>query len=134
MAQLILDDQLFPLVVQEPLSRWITVRRPRDLRPNEVIKDERVLTLLREVKQLTFVMIDSRFWSRARLDEHHCILFFALTNNEQPILPTLLRRLFRVAPFRTRASRMGIVARVSTVGVEYWRLGDDRLHHLSWER
>ena len=41
MSQIILDDQLFDVEVLVPLARWITVQRLRELRPNEVIKDDR---------------------------------------------------------------------------------------------
>ena len=69
MSQIILDDQLFDLEVLVPLARWITVQRLRDLRPGEVIKDERVPVLLRQLPQPTFVTIDMGFWNvRLRLD------------------------------------------------------------------
>ena len=47
MSQIVLDDQLFDVEVLVPLARWITVQRLRELRPSEVIKDERVPALLR---------------------------------------------------------------------------------------
>ena len=61
MSQIILDDQLFDLEVLLPIARWTTVRRLRDLRPAEVIKDERVPVLLRQLRQPTFVTIDMGF-------------------------------------------------------------------------
>ena len=57
MSQIVLDDQLFDLEVLLPIARWITVRRLRDVRPSEVIKDERVPMLLRQLRQPTFVTI-----------------------------------------------------------------------------
>lgn len=74
MSQLILDDQLFDLEVLVPLARWITVERLRDLRPGEVVKDERVPMVL----------------------------------------------------------RLGKVARVGPTQIDYWLLGGDRPHSLSW--
>ena len=59
MSQIILDDQLFDLEVLVPIARWITVQRLRDLRPGEVIKDERVPALLRQLPRPTFVTIDN---------------------------------------------------------------------------
>ncbi len=61
MSQIILDDQLFDVEVLIPIARWITVQRLRDLRPGEVIKDERVPELLRRLRQPTFVTIDLGF-------------------------------------------------------------------------
>ena len=42
MSQIIIDDQLRPSLVLAPIRRWITAQRLKDLRPTEVIKDERV--------------------------------------------------------------------------------------------
>ena len=132
MSQIILDDQLFDLEVLLPLARWITVRRLRDVRPNEVIKDERVPMLLRQLRQPTFVTIDMGFWDRGLRDAHYCILCFPLRNEEQHELPGLLRRLLRLPEFRAKAVRMGKVARVSPVRVDYWELGAEQLHRAAW--
>lgn len=61
MSQVILDDQLFDEEVLIPIARWTTVQRLRNLRPSEVIKDERVPVILREIAQPTFVTIDMGF-------------------------------------------------------------------------
>lgn len=74
MSQLVLDDQLFDLEVLIPLARWITVQRLRELRPGEVIKDERVPSLLRQLREPTFVTIDAGFWNRGLRDNQYCIL------------------------------------------------------------
>lgn len=102
MSQIILDDQLFDLEVLIPLARWITVQRLRDVRPGEVIKDERVPELLRQLPQPTFVTIDMGFWDKGLRDVHYCILCFPLRNDEQHQLPALLRRLLQLPEFRTR--------------------------------
>ncbi|HFD39230.1 MAG TPA: hypothetical protein ENJ31_05200 [Anaerolineae bacterium] len=128
MSQIILDDQLFDLEVLVPIARWSTVRRLRDLRPNEVIKDDRVPVLLRQLRQPTFVTIDMGFWNRGLRDPRYCILCFPLRNDEQGELPGLLRSLFHLTAFRTKAARMGKVARVRRQMVEYWQLGDEELH------
>jgi hypothetical protein len=52
-----LTSQLFDLEVLLLIARWITVQRLRDLRPDQVIKDDRVPALLRELRQPTFVTI-----------------------------------------------------------------------------
>ena len=132
MSQIILDDQLFDLEVLAPIARWITVQRLRDLRPGEVIKDDRVPVLLRELRQPTFVTIDMGFWDKSLRDAKYCILCFPLRNDEQYQLPELLRRLLRLPEFHTKAARMGKVARVSPIGIEYWQLDDELLHRLVW--
>lgn len=132
MSQLILDDQLFDLEVLVPLARWITVERLRDLRPGEVIKDERVPVVLRQLRQPTFLTIDMGFWDKILRDSRCCLLCFPLRNDEQYRLPELLRRLFRLPEFRTKATRMGKVARIGPAQIDYWLLGDERPHRLNW--
>jgi hypothetical protein len=134
MSQIILDDQLFDVEVLIPIARWITVQRLHDLRPSEVIKDERVPELLRRLRQPTFVTIDLGFWNRGLRDNKFCILCFALRNDEQDKLPDLLRRALRLPEFRTKAARMGKVARISTSDIQYWKLGDERLNRIKWEK
>ena len=57
----------------------------------------------------------------------------SLVQNQQQFLPSLLRTLFRRPEFRTRAARMGKVARISTTTIEYWELPARRLHRDEWE-
>jgi hypothetical protein len=132
LSQLILDDQLFDLEVLLPIARWATVRRLRDLRPSEVIKDERVPVLLRQLRQPTFVTIDMGFWRKGLRDVRYSILCFPLSNDEQDKLPGLLRALLRLPVFRSKAMRMGKVARVAEGRVDYWQLGDESLHKFPW--
>jgi len=132
MSQIILDDQLFDVEVLVPLARWITVQRLRELRPNEVIKDDRVPLLLRELRQPTFVTIDMGFWNRDLRDPKYCILCFPLRNEEQHLLPERLYQLFQLAEFRTKAARMGKVVRVGPERIDYWVVGDERMHRLAW--
>jgi hypothetical protein len=72
MSQIILDDQLFDLEVLVPLARWTTIQRLRDLRPGEVIKDDRVPVLSRQLRQPTFVTIDLGFWDKGLQDPKYC--------------------------------------------------------------
>ena len=59
------------------------------------------------------------------------VQFFDLSDDEQDHIPALLRRLLRFPEFRTRAARMGKVARVSFADVVYWQLDDERLRRLA---
>jgi hypothetical protein len=131
-SQIILDDQLFDLEVLIPIARWTTVQRLRDLRPGEVIKDERVPVLLREASQPTFATIDMGFWKRELRDARYCILCFPLSNDEQHKLPGLLRSLLRLPEFRTKTARMGKIVQVSPTLIRYWQRGDDQLRRLTW--
>ena len=133
MSQIILDDQLDPERVLQPLLAWTTVRRLRELRPGTVIKDDAIPGLLRQQKQVTFVTINvAHFWQRVSADKAFCIVCCALPQERQAEVPTLIRRLFRLPEFRTKAARMGKVIRVSETGIAYYQVGEDLIHHLPW--
>ena len=89
-------------------------------------------TVLRTLRRPTFVTIDADFWDRNLRDPRYCILFFPLSVREQRSLPDLLRRCLRLPEFRTRAARMGTVARISSERILVWRLGSDDLHAVKW--
>jgi len=131
-SQIILDDQLADAAIRRRLAQWTRAQRLRDLRPGEVIKDERVPMILRELRQPTFVTIDMGFWNARLRDAHYCILCFPLRSDEQRAIPDLLRHLLRLPEFATKAARMGKVARVSQSHIDYWQLGDEQPQRLSW--
>lgn len=132
MSQIILDDQLFPLDVLVPIARWSTVQRLRDVRPGEVIKDERVPFILRELRQPTFVTIDMGFWTRRFCDMRYCIICFPLRNDEQRLVPDMLRRLLKLPAFHSKANRMGKVIQAGANQIRFWQYGDEKAHLLSW--
>jgi hypothetical protein len=47
-------------------------------------------------------------------------------------IPALLRRLFCLEEFRTKAARMGKVALVSQRQVQYYQLHDSQIYTLTW--
>ncbi len=134
MSQLVLDDQLDDLELLPRLRKWITAQRLRHLRPNEHILDERIPEILLTFKQPTFITIDQDFWHRGWCNPNYCILYFALRDDEQKLLPGLLRALLRLPEFHTRAQRLGKVARVGKAGIEYWQFHKHDLQHLDWKR
>src|SRR5438132_4985432 len=133
MSQLILDDQLKALQVLRPLRKWITVRRLRDLRPGQQILDDPVPQVLWTLKQPTFVTIDHGFWKRTLCHPDYAILVFALRDDQQALLPGLLRALLRRPEFHSRNNRMGKVARVSTSRIDYWEFRGKRLRQIVWK-
>jgi hypothetical protein len=129
----ILDDHLAQSEVRERVLRRATARYVRDLRPGEIVKDDRILTVLQALRMPTFVTVDSWFWNRDHLDRRYCIVYVALRGRSDSHVPDLLRRLVRLPEFRTRAARMGKVIHVGEVGVRWWQVGDDTEHALHWE-
>ncbi len=132
MTQIILDDHIYEDKVLEPIKRWTTVQRLGKLHPGQVIKDERVPSLLCQLRQPTFVTIDDAFWNRGLRDTRYCLIYFPLQSKEQYLIPDLLRRLLKLPEFRTKALRMGKVVRVSTVQVDYWQIGDGQMRKINW--
>jgi hypothetical protein len=54
----VVDAALADHFVLKPIQKWTKVISIRDLRPHEVIKDDRIPVLLRELNQPTFLTID----------------------------------------------------------------------------
>jgi hypothetical protein len=75
MSQLILDDQLDISEVFFPIRKWITARRLQELRPGELIRDERVPEILRTLKSPTFITIDHGFWNARLCHPDYCIVY-----------------------------------------------------------
>lgn len=132
MSQVLVDEHLGQTEVLEPLQRWITAQKIEDLAPDETLKDERILQILRSQKQPTFVTLDAGFYHKRRRDRRYCLIYFALPHLEQSRLPGLLRRLFRLPGFKTKAARMGKVVRASDEKIEFWQVGDENRHTVRW--
>jgi hypothetical protein len=128
MSQIILDEHLGRNQALHPIQHWITAKRVQDLRPGEVIKDERLPTILIHLKKPTLVTIDAGLWKKRYCDRRYCILYFAILDIQQNQIPSLLRRVLRLKEFKTKAARMGKVARVTFTHISYWQLGDDKPH------
>jgi hypothetical protein len=113
----------------------MSTRSIRDVRPYEVIKDDRVPALLRKLTSPTFITTDEAgFWHRHLCSAAYCILYFALSEYLQEQIPSLLRRFLRLPEFKIKASRMGKVVRMSLANIKYYQLGDQKLHVLAWPK
>jgi len=58
MSQIVLDEHLGYTEVLEPLRKWITAAKIEDLAPDETLKDDRILQILRNYKQPTFLTLE----------------------------------------------------------------------------
>jgi hypothetical protein len=129
----VLDEHLDVGLVHDPIVRWATARYVRDIRRGEVVKDERILSILPTLRTPTFVTDDDFFWKRAHCNPRYCIVFVALRGRSHGHVPDLLRRLLRLPEFRTRAARMGKVVQLGEDHVRWWQFGDDSEHAVDWE-
>jgi len=133
MSQIIADEQLHVQRVLRPIQHWTTARRITSLRPSTVIKDDVIPGLLAREKRPTFVTMNVKdFWKSALRDRRYCIVCMDVPDERQSEIPELLRRLFRLPMFKTKAHRMGKVTKVNNAGVQYYQLGDEGLHSLSF--
>jgi hypothetical protein len=131
----VIDAALANKLVLFPLQKWTRAISIRALRPNEVIKDDRIPVLLRELNKPAFITIDEAgFWKKNLCDRHYSILYFALNKDQQQLIPMLLRQLLRLPKFKTKSVRMGKVACVSTTNVKYYQFKDEKLYLLNWHK
>ncbi len=90
------------------------------LRPGTIIGDAAIPALLRGVKQATFVTTNvSDFWRRVPAHSRYSIVCAVLPNERMYEIPNLLRRLFSLPEFKTKAGRMGKVVRVTRGRIQY---------------
>ena len=129
MSQIVLDEHLGRTEVLTPLQRWMTTVKIEDLAPAETLKDDRILQILRQQRQPTFVTLDADFFHKRLCDRRYCLLYFVVPRQQQRRIPLLLRRVLRLAEFSTKAVRMGKVVRVQDQTIEFWQVGV-RTQHL----
>jgi len=119
MSQFIIDEQLpFDRVVF-PIRKWASAKRIDELYPNEVIKDDRIGSILQKIKRTTFITIDGGFWNSRYCHSQYCILYFALRDDQHTEIPALLRKCCQVDLLKTKKTRMGKIVKISRNKIEY---------------
>ncbi|HMF16051.1 MAG TPA: hypothetical protein VKE98_02540 [Gemmataceae bacterium] len=116
------------------IKKWAKVERLARLRPGEHVLDERVPEILLSLSSPTFVTLDNDFWDRNLCNPGYSIVLFALQDKEQLLIPRMLRNLFRIREFQSRAARMGKIIRVSRKNIAYWEFQETDLRILPWEK
>ncbi len=132
---IILDEHLQGLSLEAEISRWYRgkVFVVKQLRPGTIIKDDAIPILLCQVKQPTFVTINyTDFWRRVSADKRYCIVCLQLSTERVDEIPSLLRRLFRLPGFKTKAERMGKVVLLNPQQVRYYQARKDQIHTVGW--
>lgn len=109
------------------------MQRVPKLRPGSVVKDEVIPHVLRHYKRTTFITINVKgFWKPKLCDRRYFIICFAVPDHRQPEIPRLLRRLFHLPEFKSRAARMSKVVHVTLDHIRYYQAGDAKMHFLRW--
>jgi hypothetical protein len=120
---IVLDEHLEEGWLHEQLLQWYqgAVVNLTDLRPNTTIKDDAVPALLRTVRDPTFVTINIRdFWRKIEADRRFGVVCIDLADKRKREMPALLRGLFALEPFKTRAARLGKVVLILPTNVRYY--------------
>src|SRR5438128_4750509 len=128
---IVLDEHLPGLGIEDTVRRWYRGRVSivTDLRPDTIIKDDAIPHLLQAVPEPTFITLNWRhFWQRTAAHQGFCLVCFTLPTRQADQVTPLLRRLFRLEEFKTKAARMGKVARVSNQQVAYYQVHDAQLY------
>jgi hypothetical protein len=124
---IILDEQLLGRNLEGEIARWYpgSIYFVTDLRPNTIIKDDAIPTLLNHLNQSTFVTInESDFWRKVEITNRFAVVCFALPDVRAREIANYLRELFGYALFATKQKRMGKVIRVSNQNVTYYTVDD----------
>lgn len=93
------------------------------------IKDDRLATFLLKQSRPTFFTRDGGFYDRKLCHASYCLVYLAVRPNESAFF---VRRVLRSPHFDARAKRLGAVIRVSSAGMQMWRLRQAREISLSW--
>ena len=130
---LVLDEQLLGRNLEAALGRWYrcVVRFITDSRPGTVIKDDAVPVLLHQQQHATFLRInEADFWRKVAIDARLCVICFALPDSRAREIPGLVRAIFRLPRFRTKARRMGKVLRVAHPTVSYYTYRERQIREV----
>ena len=124
---IVLDEHLREVAVQDAVRQWYrgNVCMITDLRPGTLIKDDGIASLLQTADHPTFITLNwSDFWQHIAAHPDYCVVCLTLLPDRSAEISSLLRRLFRLPAFKTKASRMGKVARISGGQVIYYQPHD----------
>jgi hypothetical protein len=91
--------------------------------------DENLIPVLHHLSKPTFLTLDRNFY---RLDWAHSNYGLVWLDVRRRVAAEFTRRFLKHDNFDTQAKRLGIVARVGSDGVGYWRLGKRGTQFVRW--
>jgi hypothetical protein len=130
---IVLDDHLDGIHLSDQIAHWYPgpVRILRKLRPQTIIKDESVPTLLRELADPVFVTLDTAgFWKRIAPDPAFCIVCIDIPDTRTDLVSPLLRKLMSTPGFRSKADRRRATIRISENSGEYCKSGSKQITQI----
>jgi len=131
---IVVDENIHASALIEGIANWYSgqVISITSLRPQTIIKDDIIPSLLLKANQPTFITINAvDFWRKMQPHTGYCIVAVALPKERRNDIPVLFRNLFRLPEFRTKALRMGKIVRLTDNIIEYYESGST-VKRLSW--
>lgn len=131
---IIVDENIRGALVIDSIASWYPgqVIPVTDLRRETIVEDDGITTLLHQVPNPTFVTINvSDFWLKFQPHKNYCIIGIVLLGSQSQHAPNILRNLFRLPSFRTKAARMGKIICVRPSSIDYYMI-DRKIHFLPW--
>lgn len=121
---IVLDEQLIKPQIIRDFARWYrgAVTTIQELRPATRVLDDVVPTLLRTVRDPTFVPINyTDFWKVIPASPDYCIVCLKLRQAEALTASQVVREVLSLPEFSTKRARIGCVISVSHRSIEMYR-------------
>jgi len=93
--------------------------------------DDAIIPFLLRLRRPSFFTRDDDFYERKLCHPQYCLVFLDVDKAE---IAWFILRFLRHPDFKTQASRMGKVLRVSHVGIAYWQLRQPREQNCKWPK
>lgn len=124
-------DENFPEDQHSLLRKWGMACRQigRDL-VHFGAQDAEIIPALHRLRRVTFFTLDEDFRKRHLCHPAYCLVFLDVCADDAA---EFARRFARHPRFDTIAKRMGVVARVHSGGIEFWRQGERQTRHAEWK-
>ena len=91
--------------------------------------DENLIPALHGLPRPTFFTLDQNFYPRVWVHRGYCRVWLDVADDRAA---EFVRRFLRHPPFETRARRTGIVARVHSRGVQFWKSARRGSQTVEW--
>jgi hypothetical protein len=88
-----------------------------------------IIPFLHTLNRATFFTCDFDFYEKSLCHKSYCIVFLKLGRH---IVAKYVRLFLSHSEFKTKAKRMGRVARVSQTGIHCWQLNVDIEQFFEW--
>lgn len=126
----ILDENI-DLIRRQQMLRWKVHARQIGIEIGHAgMKDRNeIIPLLHSLRYPTLLTRDDDFYDPELRHAGYCLAYFDVALAETA---HYIRRFLRHPSLRTRAQRMGKVARVHAGGITFWQVGSDESSKLDW--